>query len=171
MVDRGLRKRCEGILTELDLPDVIDVRDLCDVVAARQRRPIHLLGERLPADSPCGLAVRTERFDAIFYEADTSRLHQEHIIRHELGHLICGHLTAPVIDAEASRLLLPNLDPSLVRAVLGRTNYSEAEEKEAEMIASLLMRRSALVRSRQSPRDDPAASPVLGRLHHTLIDP
>ncbi|GID91021.1 hypothetical protein Adi01nite_04330 [Amorphoplanes digitatis] len=171
MADRGMRRRCEAILADLDLPDVHDVRELCDVIAARQGRPIHLVGESLPADSPCGIAVRTERFDAIFYEADTSRLHQEHIIRHELGHLICGHLTAPVLDAEASRLLLPNLDPSLVRAVLGRSDYSEIEEKEAEMIASLLLRRSVMSRSRDAPRDDPAASPVLGRLHHTLVDP
>lgn len=171
MADRAIRKRCETILGELDLPDALGVRELCDVIAERQGRPIHLLGESLPAESPCGIAVRTERFDAIFYEANTSRLHQEHIIRHELGHLICGHLTAPVLDAEASRLLLPNLDPSLVRAVLGRTNYSEIEETEAETIASLLLRRSVLSRSREANREDPAASPVLGRLHHTLVDP
>jgi hypothetical protein len=171
VADRGIRRRCETILAELDLPDAPGVRELCDVLAERQGRPIHLLGESLPAGSPCGIAVRTERFDAIFYEADTSRLHQEHIIRHELGHLICGHLTAPVLDAEASRLLLPNLDPSLVQAVLGRTNYSEVEEKEAEMIASLLLRRTVLSRARETPSEDPAASPVLGRLHHTLIDP
>ncbi len=171
MADGTLRRRCEKILAELHLPNSIDVRELCDVVARRQGRPIHLLGESLPASSPCGLAVRTERFDAIFYEVNTSKLHQEHIIRHELGHLICGHLTAPVLDAEVSRLLLPNLDPSLVRAVLGRTNYSEIEEKEAELIASLLLRRSVLARSRQVSPEDPAASPVLSRLHHTLIDP
>ena len=171
MADRGIRKRCETILVELDLPDALGVRDLCDVIAERQGRPIHLLGESLPAESPCGIAVRTERFDAIFYEANTSRLHQDHIIRHELGHLICGHLTAPILDAEASLLLLPNLDPALVQAVLGRTNYSEIEEKEAETIASLLLRRSVLSRSRETHREDPAASPVLGRLHHTLIDP
>ncbi|MDI6103413.1 hypothetical protein QLQ12_32875 [Actinoplanes sp. NEAU-A12] len=171
MADRTLRRRCERILTGLGLPDAIDVRDLCDVLAERQGRPIHLIAEHLPAMSPCGLAVRTERFDAIFYEAGTSRLHQDHIIRHELGHLICGHLTAPVLDAEASRLLLPDLDPSLVRAVLGRTNYSEVEEKEAELIASLLLRRSVLAGAGHAPHDDAGTSPVLGRLHHTLIDP
>lgn len=170
MADRALRRKCEKILAELDLPDAIDVRQLCDLVADRQGRPIHLFEENLPADSPCGLAVRTERFDAIFYEADTSRLHQEHIIRHELGHLICGHLSAPVLDAESSRLLLPDLDPSLVRAALGRTNYSEIEEKEAELIASLLLRRSVLARAHRTP-EDADASPVLDRLHHTLIDP
>lgn len=168
MADRTLRRRCERILDELDLPDTTGVRDLCDVLADRQGRPIHLIGEHLPTSSPCGLAVRTEGFDAIFYEAGTSRLHQEHIIRHELGHLICGHMTAPVLDAEVSRLLLPDLDPSLVRAVLGRTDYSEVEEKEAEMIASLLLRRSVLARPVTA---DDGVSPVLGRLHHTLIDP
>lgn len=171
MVDRTIRRRCERVLADLDLPDAIDVRDLCDVLAERQGRPIHLVAEHLPVDSPCGLAVRTERFDAIFYEADTSRLHQEHIIRHELGHLICGHLTAPVLDAQVFQLLLPHLDPSLVRAVLGRTNYSEVEEKEAELIASLLLRRSVLDRAGHLPPDDAGESPVLGRLHQTLIDP
>lgn len=171
MADRQLRQKCEGILAQLNIPETIDVHGLCDLVADRQAKPIHLLEESLPTDSPCGLAVRTDTFDAIFYEANTSRLHQEHIIGHELGHLLCGHQTAPVIDAEASRLLLPNLDPSLVQAVLGRTNYSEIEEKEAEMIASLLLRRSVLAQLRQAPTDDPAVSPVLSRLHHTLIDP
>ncbi len=168
MTDRAMRRRCEGILAGLDLPDAGDVRELCDVLAERQGRPIHLVAEHLPASSPCGLAVRTERFDVIFYEAGTSRLHQDHIIRHELGHLVCGHLTAPVLAAEASRLLLPDLDPSLVRAVLGRSGYSEVEEKEAEMIASLLLRRSVLARP---PAGDGGTSPVLDRLHHTLIDP
>ncbi|SDT81097.1 hypothetical protein [Actinoplanes derwentensis] len=167
MADRALRRRCERILADLGLPDAAGVRELCDVLAGRQGRPIHLIGEHLPTSSPCGLAVRTERFDVVFYEAGTSRMHQEHIIRHELGHLICGHLTAPVLDAEASRLLLPDLDPSLVQAVLGRTDYSEVQEKEAEMIASLLLRRSVLARPRPAATEDP----VLNRLHHTLIDP
>lgn len=171
MADRKLRRRCETILAGLGLPDTADVRELCDDLAERQGRPIHLIGEHLPDASPCGLAVRTERFDAIFYEMDTSRLHQEHIIRHELGHLICGHLTAPVLDGEASRLLLPDLDPSLVRAVLGRSNYSEVEEKEAEMIASLLLRRSVVTGPRQPSPDGTGVSPVLDRLRHTLIDP
>ena len=84
MADRGIRRRCDTIVAELDLPDALDVRDLCDVIAERQGRPIHILGQSLPPDSPCGLAVRTERFDAIYYEANTSRLHQEHI-RQELS--------------------------------------------------------------------------------------
>ena len=32
---------------------------------------------------------------------------------------------------------MPHLSPELVRRVLGRTTYSEVEEQEAELLASL----------------------------------
>lgn len=171
MSDRELRRRCEVLLAELDAPDEIDIRALCELAGKRQGKPIHLIPESLPTNSPCGLVVRTEAFDAIFYEQHTTPLHQEHIIGHELGHVLCGHETMPVIDADDSRLLLPDLDPALVQAVLGRTNYTAVEEREAEMIASLILRRSA-VRRRGVPARAPApgVSPLLSRVERTLED-
>jgi hypothetical protein len=38
---------------------------------------------------------------------------------------------------------MPDLDPAMVQAVLGRSVYSEVEEREAELIASLIMDRVA----------------------------
>lgn len=169
--DRELRRRCERILDELAAPDGIDVRTLCALVGRRQGKPIHLVAESLPPQSPCGLAVRTATFDAIIYERQTTPLHQEHIIGHELGHILCGHGTAAVLDAEASRLLLPDLDPALVQAVLGRTNYTETEEREAEMIASLILRRSVTPPTGHgADAVDPGQDPLLRRLAHTLED-
>jgi hypothetical protein len=165
MGDRALRRRCERILDDLDAAGRLDIHDLCDVVSRRQGKPIHLIPESLPTSSPCGLTVRTAAFDAIFYERNTSPLHQAHIIGHELGHVLCGHRCAPVIDAEASRILLPNLDPALVQAVLGRTNYTEVEEREAEVIASLILRRTT------PPAPAAPADPILHRVAHTLEDP
>ncbi|MFI5932043.1 hypothetical protein [Actinoplanes sp. NPDC051494] len=170
MGERALRRKCEGILDDLDAGGHLDIRELCDLVSRRQGRPIHLVAESLPESGPCGLTVRTAAFDAIFYEKDTSPLHQNHIIGHELGHLVCGHLCGPVVDAEASRVLLPNLDPGLVRAVLGRTNYTAVEEREAEMIASLILRRTTMHVAPPTPAD-PAFSDVLDRLAHTLENP
>lgn len=172
--ERELRRRCERLLDELAAPAGTDVRALCALVGRRQGKPIHLLAESLPAQSPCGLAVRTQRFDAIFYERHTTPLHQEHIIGHELGHILCGHATAPVIDPEASRLLLPDLDPALVQAVLGRTNYTEVQEREAEMIASLILRRTVAPPAGPAGGDagagDAGGDPLLRRLAHTLED-
>lgn len=170
MGDRELRRRCERILDELAAPDGTDVRALCDLVGRRQGKPIHLLAESLPPQSPCGVAVRTQSFDAIIYEQHTTPLHQEHIIGHELGHILCGHDTVAVFDSEVSRLLLPDLDPALVQAVLGRTNYTEVEEREAEMIASLILRRSVARPGRRAEAADPGQDPLLHRLAHTLED-
>jgi hypothetical protein len=170
MRDRELRRRCERILGDLDAAADLDIRQLCDHVGQRQGKPIHLVAESLPTGSPSGLTVRTGAFDAIIYERNTSPLHQTHIIGHELGHVLCGHQNAPVIDADASRLLLPNLDPALVQSVLGRTNYTAVQEREAEMIASLILRREAIRTSAPAPVTDPRVAPLLNRLEHTLED-
>lgn len=85
--------------------------------------------------------VPTGTFDAVFYERDTSPIHQMLIIGHELGHLLAGHRPAAVLDPDAAKLLLPDLDPQTVQRFLGRSNYAAEEEREAEMIGSLLLRR------------------------------
>lgn len=171
MTDRELRRRCERILDDLAAPHGTDVRALCALVGRQQGKPIHLVAESLPPQSPSGLAVRTARFDAIIYEKRTTPLHQEHIIGHELGHILCGHGTVPMIDSDTSRLLLPDLDPALVQAVLGRSNYTQEQEREAEMIASLILRRS-VAPPRPGADDDAGAGqdPLLRRLAHTLED-
>lgn len=139
MSESQLRQQCEGIVAELGLSHPFDVHELCQLLSSRHGRPIHLLPMSLPVHSPCGMWVHTGAFDAIFYHRDTSPLHQLLIIGHELGHLLAGHRTAEVLDPQASRLLLPDLDPQLVRRYLGRGQYTATEEREAEMIGSLLV--------------------------------
>jgi hypothetical protein len=171
MTDRQLRRRCEAIIADVDIPSPFSVHEFCRLLGERRGRPIHLIPMRLPEDQPCGMWVSTRTFDAIFYEADTSPLHQEHIIGHEIGHLLCQHEAAPVLDAEASRLLLPDLDPDLVQRTLGRTSYSTVEEREAEMIASLLSREA----NRRSPVNTWVAPPevadIFARLEQSLEHP
>lgn len=52
-----------------------------------------------------------------------------------------GHTGTAEIDAAATRALTPNLSPEVVRRVLGRTVYTETEEHEAELLASLIDQR------------------------------
>jgi hypothetical protein len=176
MGDRQLRQRCEQTVKSLELPAQFDVHELARVLGQRFGRPIRLISMALPLNSPCGMWVRTGEFDAVFYEADTSPLHQMLIIGHEFGHILAGHRASQTLGPEASRLLLPALDPQLVKRYLGRSNYSRTEEREAEMIASLLVQRAARIRS-----DTEAAShatpdrssgevvEALSRLEETLI--
>ncbi|MEV7043973.1 hypothetical protein [Amycolatopsis sp. NPDC051061] len=134
---RQLRHRFAAVLRDLDLPASFDVPTLCAALGERRGRPIRLLP--LPGLSEvCGLWIATETTDLIAYERHTSAPHQDHIVLHEIGHLLCDHYPASLTPAEQMRLLLPSLDPAMVRRVLGRAGYSSVEEREAEFFASML---------------------------------
>ncbi|MEU6715802.1 hypothetical protein ABZ897_30420 [Nonomuraea sp. NPDC046802] len=161
---KQLRRRCEARARELPLPAPFDVWAFCEAIAARRRRPIHL---RTMTGAPgvCGLWVAADTADLIFYEQATTRPHQEHIILHELSHLLCDHYSMSLSAAEYARLLLPSLDPEMVRRILARTTYSAVEEQEAELLASLIRQR-AYPASGSPP--GPETSPQISRIHATL---
>lgn len=166
----SLRRRCDDRLRGLDIPRPFDVERLCDSVARRRGRPIHLLPMRLPGAGPCGLWICGERDDYIVYQQETTPLHQEHIILHEIGHLVCGHRgTAPPDDAGGGSMFT-HLAPETVRTMLPRTRYSSQEEREAEMLASLVVQRAR----RQLPVEhhtDPGTAAILARLEATMNPP
>ncbi len=134
---RKLRRRCTALLRDLRLPDSFDIATLCAELSTRRGRPIRQLP--LPdLFDVCGLWIATDTADLIAYEQHTSAPHQDHIVLHEIGHMLCDHYPAALSPAEQARLLLPDLDPNMIRRVLGRTGYSSVEEQEAEFLASLL---------------------------------
>jgi hypothetical protein len=100
---RHLRRICAARVEALDLPFPFDVHKLCKSVERARGRMIHLVPRTLPAGSPSGLCVSTNVGDYIFYESQTSALHQEHIILHEVGHLLCEHRAASVSWEEISK--------------------------------------------------------------------
>ncbi|MFJ9952649.1 hypothetical protein [Kitasatospora sp. NPDC091207] len=118
------------------------------------------------------MLISTDRADYIGYAVDTTALHQQHIVLHEIGHLLCGHTGSTGVaggtggtggtggvggvglSTTVSRALAPRLPEELVRRVLGRSVYTERQEQEAELVASL-----ALHRVLQRPR-----SAAFGRL-------
>lgn len=155
---RRLRRRCAALLRDLPTPVPFDARALCEQVAARRGRPIRLI-PMARLTGVCGLWVATDTTDLIFYEGKTTPPHQDHIILHELGHVLCGHCPVSLPMAEQARLLLPDLDPEMVRRVLGRAGYSTVEEQEAEMLASLI---------RQRERPIHADSTLTDRLQNAL---
>ncbi|MBV2153163.1 hypothetical protein [Kitasatospora sp. SUK 42] len=138
-VPRNLRRRCEGILAGIELPDPFTVDGFREELARSRGRPIAM--EPLPelgSDAPCGLWIALPSVDVVFYEQHTSPAHQDLIKLHELGHLLLGHTG----NLELSRLagLFTELTPELIAQALGlaRSNFATVEEQEAEMIAVLL---------------------------------
>lgn len=138
----GLRRRCEGILAGVDLPDPFTVEGFRDVLARRRGRPIVL--EPLPQlppsvlGGPCGLWIALPSVDVVLYEQKTSPAHQDLIKLHELGHVLCGHRRELELADLAGTFA--DLTPEFVSGMLGlaRSNYETVEEQEAEMIAVLL---------------------------------
>ena len=157
---KWLRRRCEERLRIIDIPDPFTVEAFRQALADRRGRAVdlHPLPESSNANAPCGVWVATATADHVFYEPGTSPFHRDHIICHELAHLLCGH----ALDVDENTLsVLPDLDPALVRHMLGRVSYTNEQEQEAEMLAGLILQKAARDSAQGAPRD---ANPVLSRL-------
>ncbi|MFH7596304.1 hypothetical protein WDV06_14535 [Streptomyces racemochromogenes] len=152
----SLRRRCEMILGHLDLAHPFSLDTLCARMADRRGRPIrlHPLPREAAESGVCGLWVGTESVDYVFYEAHTTPLHREHIVLHELGHILFGHhsLEGEEVDGRAP-------------VVLGRTNYTTRQEQEAEMLASMIRIHTA---GTGHPRPAPGPRGALARLESAM---
>ncbi|WP_147268352.1 hypothetical protein [Spongiactinospora rosea] len=109
--------------------------------------------------------------DYIFHEHLISSLHRQHIIMHEIGHILFGHHSSLWTSSGLSKLLLPDLDPELIKGMIGRAGYDNVQEREAEMFADLLSLSVSPLR-RQNPAQ-PLAAPskaeeVLARIEQTV---
>ncbi|MFF0424952.1 MULTISPECIES: hypothetical protein [unclassified Streptomyces] len=137
-----LHRRCRRLAEQVRLPKPFSIASFRDHVAEQRGRPLYLHPLPLEAASAgaCGVWLATAADDHIFYEQHTSPLHQEHIVLHEFGHMLFDHRPAagrPEED-DALRAVLPDLDPRLIGRLFGRTNYTTLQEREAELLASLL---------------------------------
>jgi hypothetical protein len=161
---RDTRRRCRALVDELDLPEPFDMDAFCAAIGRRRGRPLRRIPAELPTGSPSGMWVATADVDYVFFERRTTALHQRHIVLHELGHLLCGHEAPPEMTDAASRVLLPHLDPAMVRRMLGRTFYSVVEEQQAELVASLIHERISTWGPEPDWRVDPEVADVVARL-------
>ncbi|MFF4601509.1 hypothetical protein ACFY12_01950 [Streptomyces sp. NPDC001339] len=149
----SLRRRCHKALEHISPPYPFSLSSFCRQVAERRGRPLHLhpLPQPAAVAGACGLWLATDAGDHIFFEQRTTRVHQEHIVLHEIGHMLFDHYAlAP--DSGVPAALLPDLDPRVVRQLLARTNYTSRQEREAELLASMI-RTGEHHADAQQPRD------------------
>jgi hypothetical protein len=164
---KPLRKRCEARLLQLDFSGCTDAASFCRSLAVHRSRPI-LLRPIAGWTGPCGLWIAAGSADIIFYEQETSSLHQDHIILHEASHLLCDHVSAELPVSALPLLLFPDLRPEAVWQVLQRATYGAHQEQEAELLASLIRERLVPELPPVGPVHDARTAGVLGRLGTSL---
>jgi hypothetical protein len=164
--ERALRRRCRALLRQLDVRPPLDVSDMCARLGKLRGRPICLVAHPLPTQGPFGVWLSTSAADHIIYQERTSRPHQVHIILHELGHLIADH-HSDEHDSSVLAMIYPDIDPDVVRRVLGRTSYDIAEERDAETVATIILQWASVL-DQMAPRLSPG--PAGQRLQSGLGD-
>lgn len=148
------------------LPDPWDVGEFTRRVAAHRGRPIELAPRTMShyASVATGLWIRRAERDVIVYDNSGTDLHQDHIVLHELSHMLCGHSGVPLADAhttaeaahaagrgagEHTRAVVARLsgDDVLVDSavrVAHRSVYDDRQEFEAETLAYVIWQAAGL---------------------------
>lgn len=134
---RSLRRSTRSLLRELDIRPPLSVSALCERLSLHRERPIRLRSFSFEVPGPFGMWIATAGTDFVFYQRETTPSHQNHIILHEVGHLLAGH--EGNVAGDLAEDLLPNLPPDAVRRGLRRDSYDSAHEREAELVATIIM--------------------------------
>ncbi|MFF8989614.1 hypothetical protein ACF09H_06580 [Streptomyces sp. NPDC014983] len=124
----------------------------------------------LPVPGPYGAWVATLSADYILYQQETSKAHQDHIILHEIGHILAGHRGESANDGcenDCERDDLGEPEPDTIQHVLRRTSYDESREHEAELIATIILEWASMLDHVALP---PASQPDLRRVQTALGD-
>ncbi|AXK89976.1 hypothetical protein DXT66_29745 (plasmid) [Nocardia farcinica] len=141
------------------IPYPWDTREYIARVAAYRGRPIDLvpIAPGALSGTGCGtgsgLWLELDDSDVIMYGADTE-WHADHIIAHEIGHMLLGHGSTegepdPVDDLPLNELM-PSLSPDAIRNVLRRQDYDSARERDAETFADMVMVEATLPQRKPS---------------------
>lgn len=144
--ERRIRWQCRRLLREFDMRPPLEVAELCRRVGAHRGLPIRLVEWPLAIPGATGLSFEAvlagTRSDVIVYQKEASRWHQNHIILHELGHILAdggeddGEDPSSEADFAQIALRIPFGD---VRRRFRRTCYDCPNEREAELIATIIM--------------------------------
>jgi hypothetical protein len=163
--DLHLRRGVKKLLQELDVGTPLDVRDLCLRLAAHRGRPIELVPFPLPVPGAFGLWIAFADVDQILYQQHTTSAHQDHIILHEVGHMISGHGSDD--GPTGLTALFPDIPADVVRRALHREGYGPVAEREAEMVATVIKEWATLL---EALKFAPAQKSEVGKRLHAAFD-
>lgn len=172
-VQRTIAERLSVIEEQIGFAD-FSLEGFRNWVADLNQRPILCQPLAMhPAFS--GAWVRTTIVDLVYFEEQTSPLHQAHIQLHEICHILLLHGTFTVYTADELDLvravLMQGADATFLKGPLPlrlRSTRSDTEEREAEGLASLLHQRA--LRARMAPTTDRpvTSSDALLRMYRSM---
>lgn len=137
--ERALRRGLRAVLVDAGIDTPRPITEVCTLLGERRGRPIVPVAWEFDAGDPYGAWLPTNATDWIFYQAATTQAHQAHIIAHELGHLLAGHTP----EGSVSEDIDTGAEPPWPRRALRRTSYDTQQERDAEVIATLLLHSAA----------------------------
>lgn len=133
----SVRERCREALGRVEIPDPFDIEQFARQVAALRGRPVRLVPHATPPGCS-GLCYPAASQDVIYYDPSSGEFHRDHVVLHELGHLLLEHEPEQFWVGDAPSLL-PDLEVDTVSAhMFGRTRCDDALEQEAETLATLV---------------------------------
>jgi hypothetical protein len=138
-LDRA-RRRPAALARDVAIPVPFELSVFGACLQRRVGGVIELLPAAMPSGAPSGTLLKTGRTSFLCYERDTSPLHQAHIVLSLAAQLLHGE-AGPLID----RRLVPDLDPQLIRLMLGDAQGSALPQADAEMFAFLVLERAGAV--------------------------
>ena len=166
--ERQLRRYCRRLLRHLDIRPPLDVHELCARLGEHRGKPINLIPWELPIPGPSGVWLSQPDVENIFYQQETSRIHQDHIILHEIGHILADHHNDP-IAADVFSDPGPDCPEFLLGQGVHRTSYSEDYEYEAELVATMIQEWAVVMNYvTPCPPEDPTLHPLRSALNPRL---
>lgn len=137
--EEQLRAICEEQLQGMIFPKPFDIDEFLRRLSAHRERPLHV--HELPdvdiTGAPCGVWLAFESEDHLFHLRGISRRHRAQVLKHETAHILLGHRMS--MDIQAFADVLPSeIDREAVQHAFGRTSYDTAQERDAELAASIL---------------------------------
>jgi Zn-dependent peptidase ImmA (M78 family) len=118
---------------------------------------------------PFGAWLAAKDADYILYQQETSKAHQDHIIVHELSHMLAEHASDEG-DDDLLVSLYPDLAPDAVRQALRRPGYGDQHEREAETVATIILEWASVLNQVQPVTAALASSAADCRLDEALGD-
>ncbi|WP_298183373.1 hypothetical protein [Saccharomonospora sp.] len=162
------------MLNRTGIPQPWDINEWLNCLERARGRDIDLCALTWEPGDATGAWQPRGDHDVIAYPANTSGYHQNHIILHEVGHMLFQHPSRCVLSRKEARRIAPNLSANAFTHLFGRA-HGTVEEYEAEQFAHILHARvttRSVPRSRnyRSPQDDTTAS-LAARLADTFDEP
>ncbi|GHF36002.1 hypothetical protein GCM10010218_16820 [Streptomyces mashuensis] len=148
MANKHVRAEARRLVALLpELPQPWDITVLCEALGRMRGRPVKLHSADLPA-LPFGMWYDDGRSDHIIHRSSATGYYRDHIVLHEICHMLAGHGTALRDVAAEAR-------------AKGKA-CNDAEEELAETFSSMVLKAAGRMRPKGISPVERRAEDLLG---------